>query len=61
MIEFSITEIVLIVWAGIATALYFHERHQAHMARFVFQHFIENPEAREDMLKRWEQSQREGA
>lgn len=54
MIEFSITEIVLMVWAGIATALYFHERHQAHMARFVFRHFVENPEAREEMLKQWE-------
>ena len=59
MIEFSITEIVLMVWAGIATALYFHEKHQAHMARVVFMHFVENPEAREQMLKQWEKAQGE--
>ena len=58
MLEITLTELVLTVWAGIATALYFHERHQAHMARFVFQHFIENPEAREEMIKRWEEVNR---
>ena len=58
MLEITLTELVLLIWAGIATALYFHERHQAHMARFVFQHFIENPEAREEMIKRWEEVNR---
>ena len=59
MLEITLTELVLTLWAGIATALYFHEKHQAHMARVVFMHFVENPEAREQMLKQWEKAQGE--
>jgi hypothetical protein len=54
MIEVSITEIVLFAWGFVMTALYFKTRQEEHMVRTVFMHFVENPEAREEMIKQFE-------
>lgn len=54
MIEVSITEVVLFAWGFLMTALYFKVRHEEHMVRTVFMHFVENPKAREEMLRQFE-------
>lgn len=54
MLEITYTEIFLFAWATIMTALYFSAKHEARMARMIFMHFIENPEAREHMLAQYE-------
>ena len=59
MIEVSITEIVLFAWGFLMTALYLKTKQEEHMVRTVFMHFVENPEAREEMLKRFEESRAE--
>jgi hypothetical protein len=59
MIEVSITEIVLFAWGFVMTALYFKTRHEEHMVRTVFMHFVENPEARAEMVKQFEKSKTE--
>jgi hypothetical protein len=51
MIEVSITEIFLFAWGALATALYLRERHQERMTRHVLMLFIENPDAREEIVK----------
>jgi hypothetical protein len=60
MIEVSITEMVLFVWASIATGLYFKTKHEEFMVRKVFMHLIENKEAREEMVKQYEMAQQRG-
>ena len=51
MIEFSVTEIVLMLWAVLATASWLHAKDDARVAKKLLVHFIENKEAREQMLK----------
>ena len=60
MIEVSITEMVLFVWAIIATGLYFRTKQEEHMVRKLFMHMIENKEAREEMVKQYEMAQQRG-
>ena len=60
MIEVSITEMVLFVWASIATGLYFKTKQEEHMVRNLFMHLIENKEAREEMVKQFEMTQQRG-
>jgi hypothetical protein len=60
MIEVSITEMVLFVWASIATGLYLKTKQEEHMTRKVFMHLIENKEAREEMVKQYEMAQQRG-
>jgi protease II len=60
MIEVSITEMVLFVWASIATGLYFKTKQEEHMVRKVFMHLIENKEARDEMVKQYEMAQQRG-
>ena len=59
MIEVSITEIVLFAWGFVMTALYLKTRQEEHMVRTVFMHFVENPEARAEMIKQFEKSKAE--
>jgi hypothetical protein len=58
MIEISITELALLVWAVCATSGYFNQRHQAHMAHVVLIKFMEDKEVRDKMLKEFERVQR---
>ena len=59
MIEVSITEIILFAWGFVMTALYLKTKQEEHMVRTVFMHFVENPEAREEMIKQFEKSKTE--
>ena len=61
MLEITYTDLFLFAWASVMTALYFKARHEAHMARVVFAHFLENPEEREEMLSRFDAKMKESA
>lgn len=63
MIEISLTEMVLFVWAGLATASWLHAREEARVAHKLLLLFIENKEAREQLLKAHEEfvRKKEGA
>lgn len=55
MVEISLTEMALFVWAGLATASWLNAREEARVARKMLLLFIENKEAREQVLKAHEQ------
>lgn len=58
MIEFSFESFVLMVWAGLATASWLHARDEARVARKMLALFIENKDAREQILKAHEEFMR---
>lgn len=51
MIEITLTEIVFLVWAGLATAAWLSAREDAKVSKKVLVMFIENPEARTQIIK----------
>jgi hypothetical protein len=51
MIEITFTEMVLLAWAVLATATAFKLRDEARSARRMLIVFIENKDAREQLLK----------
>ena len=51
MIEISLTEIVLLAWAAIATASWLSAREDARMGKHLLKLFIENKDAREQIIK----------
>lgn len=51
MIEISLTEIAMLVWAGLATAAWLNAREDARVSRKMLVLFIENPEARAQIIK----------
>ena len=51
MIEISLTEIAMLVWAGLATAAWLSAREDARVSRKMLVLFIENPEARAQIIK----------
>jgi hypothetical protein len=51
MIEITFIEIVLFAWAVLATAAAFKYREQAQVGKRILQVFIENGDAREQILK----------
>ena len=51
MIEITLTEIVLIAWAGLATAAWLSAREDARVGRKLLKLFIEDKEAREQIIK----------
>ena len=60
MIEVSITEMVLFVWAFIATGLYFKTKQEEDMARTLLIHMVENKDAREQIIKQFETAKANG-
>ena len=54
MIEFSIAEIVLFIWAAVATAYAFRYRHEAYMAEFVLRKVIEDKKVRDHLVTEFE-------
>lgn len=60
MIEVSITEMVLFVWAFIATGLYFKTKQEENMARTLLIHMVENKDAREQIIKQFETAKANG-
>ena len=59
MLEITYTDIFLFAWASVMTALYFKARHEERMIRIVFMHFVENPEARDQIVAQYEKSRSE--
>ena len=51
MIELTLIEIVLIAWAGLATAAWLNAREDARMSKKVLRLFIEDKTVREQILK----------
>lgn len=51
MIEISLTEIAMLAWAGLATAAWLSAREDARVSRKMLVLFIENPEARAQIIK----------
>lgn len=59
MIEFSLMELVFLCWGALATASWLSAREEARVARKMLLLFIENPDAREQVLKAHEKFLRE--
>ena len=51
MIEISLTEIILLAWAVLATASWINARDDARVAKKLLVHFIENKEARDRLIE----------
>ena len=58
MVEISLTELVLLLWAGLATASWLNAREDAKVSRKMLALFIENKDAREQILKAHEEFMR---
>lgn len=58
MIEISLTEMFLFAWAGLATASWLSAREDARLGKRLLKLFIENPEAREQLIKSHEELMR---
>jgi hypothetical protein len=59
MIELSIAEIALFVWAAVATAYAFKYKHEAYMTEVVLRKVIEDEKIRNELVaayKKFEQS-----
>ena len=57
MIELSIAEIALFVWAAVATGYALKFKHEAHMAEFVLRKMIEDKKVRDELVEQWEKFQ----
>ncbi len=55
MIEITFTEMVLLAWAVLATAAAFKYKDEVRMVKRVLVTFVENKEARDQMLKAHEE------
>lgn len=53
MIEFSFTELVLLVWAITATASAFHYKDKAKMAGLIIHKIVDDTELYTKMRKQW--------
>jgi uncharacterized ion transporter superfamily protein YfcC len=56
--DFTVLELVLIVWAVVATAWWWEARHNLHMTRFVFTKILEDKEVRDKMVREFEEHQK---
>jgi hypothetical protein len=59
MIEISLTEVALLIWAGLATSSALHYRAQSHAAKVLIRHFLENKELRDKVVADFEQHMKE--
>jgi hypothetical protein len=55
MIEFSLTELLLLGWGVLVTGFLVDAKREAHMAKQFVMHFIENDKAREQMIQDYKQ------
>ncbi len=51
MIEISLTEIFLLIWAVGASAAAMHHRGEASKSRFLLRAFVEDPKVREQVVR----------
>jgi len=56
--DFTVLELVLLVWAVVATAWWWEARQDARMSRFVLIKFIEDKEVRDKMVRDFEEHQK---
>jgi hypothetical protein len=54
MIEISLTEILLLIWAVAASGLAMHYREEASKARFLLRAFVEDPKVRDQVVRSYE-------
>lgn len=59
MIEVSLTEIVLLVWAGLATASALHYRAQEGAAKRFIRHLLEDKDLRDKIVADFEEHMKE--
>jgi hypothetical protein len=55
MIEFTTTELVLLAWAIVVTGFLIDAKRELHMAKRFVQHFLEDDEDRERLIKDYKQ------
>lgn len=55
MIEFSLTELLLLGWGVLVTGFLIDAKREAYMAKQFVMHFIENDADRERMIKEYKQ------
>ena len=56
--EITLTVLALLVWAGVMTALWMDARNDARAAKHVLRIFVENQEARDQMVDAFEKFKR---
>ena len=61
MIEITLTDIALLVWAGIATAAAFHYRAQHEAARHFVHALLKDKDLRDKVVADWEEFNRREA
>lgn len=54
MIELSMTEFALLVWAGLATAVALHYRAESYAARFFIRKMLEDKGLRDKVVQEFE-------
>lgn len=59
MIEVSITDVLLFVWAAIATTYAFKYKEEAHMSKYVIHKIFSDKKLREEMTAGYEKVQKE--
>jgi hypothetical protein len=57
MIEFSITELVLLVWALLATAFYVDTKREIRMANHFIRHLLDDDQERERIVGEYKAAQ----
>ena len=57
MIEFSITELVLLVWALLATAFYLDTKRENRMAKHFIRHILDDDQERERIVGEYKAAQ----
>lgn len=55
MIEISLTELLLLIWAVGASAAAMHHRGEAAKSRFLLRAFVEDPMVREQVVRSYEE------
>jgi hypothetical protein len=55
MVEFSFIELVLLMWAVLATAGYLNAKQDAKVARHILRVFVEDADARKQMVDAFEE------
>lgn len=57
MIEFSITELGLLIWAILATAFYLDSKREVHMAKHFIRHILDDDSERERIVGEYKAAQ----
>jgi len=61
MIEITMTELALLIWAGVATSLWLSTREETKRAKMFVRAMLENEELRNDVVANYNRVQKEEA